>query len=66
MNSIVMRDSLRNEVAKQTNIYNDMRATVEQQKMDLNKLNNMMNQGEEESNGMRNRYIKEEQKRNDR
>ncbi|XP_069141238.1 coiled-coil domain-containing protein 146-like [Argopecten irradians] len=66
MNSIVMRDSLRNEVAKQTNIYNDMKATVEQQKMDLNKLNNMMNAGEEESTRLRNRYSKEEQKRNDR
>jgi len=66
MNSVVMRDSLRNEVAKQTNIYNEMKATVEQQKMDLNKLNNMMNHGEDESNNLRSKYSEEEQKRNDR
>ena len=61
-----MRDGLRNEVAKQMSLCNEMKATVEQQKMDLSKLNMMMNQGEEESSKLRDRYSKEEKKRNDR
>ena len=66
MHSIVMRDGLRNEVAKQNTIYAEMKSTVEQQKMDLSKLNMMMNQGEDESSKLRERYSVEEKKRNDR
>lgn len=66
MHSIVMRDGLRNEVAKQNAIYAEMKSTVEQQKMDLSKLNMMMNQGEDESSKLRERYSVEEKKRNDR
>lgn len=66
MHSIVMRDGLRNEVAKQNGIYAEMKSTVEQQKMDLSKLNMMMNQGEDESSKLRERYSVEEKKRNDR
>ncbi|KAJ8301978.1 hypothetical protein KUTeg_020965 [Tegillarca granosa] len=66
MNSIVMRDSLRNEVAKMTNLHTEMKATIEQQKMDLSKLNTMINQGEDESTRLRKRYSDVQQKRNER
>lgn len=46
MNSIVIRDSLRNELAKQMRIEEDMREKRKQQKMEIEKLNNMINHAE--------------------
>jgi len=46
LNSIVIRDSLRNELAKQTRIEEEMREKRKQQKMEIEKLNNMINHAE--------------------
>lgn len=46
MNSIVIRDSLRNELAKQMRIEEHMREKRKQQKMEIEKLNNMINHAE--------------------
>jgi len=46
MNSIVIRDSLRNELAKQMRIEEEMREKRKQQKMEIEKLNNMINHAE--------------------
>lgn len=46
MNSIVIRDSLRNELAKQMRIEEQMREKRKQQKMEIEKLNNMINHAE--------------------
>ena len=66
MNSIVMRDGLRNEVAKQQRIEEEMHAEREQQKMDIAKLNTMINQSEEQMTKLRNRYEKAITHRNER
>lgn len=66
MNSIVMRDSLRNEVAKQQRIEEEMHEKREQQKMDISKLNTMINQAEEQMTKLRNRYEKAITHRNER
>ena len=66
MNSIVIRDGLRNEMAKQTRLEEEMREKREQQKMDMSKLNLMINQGEEQMVKLRKRYEKNVQHRNDR
>lgn len=46
LNSIVIRDSLRNELAKQMRIEEEMREKRKQQKMEIEKLNNMINHAE--------------------
>ena len=66
MNSIVIRDGLRNEMAKQQRLEEEMREKREQQKMDMGKLNLMINQGEEQMVKLRKRYEKNVQHRNDR
>ena len=66
MNSIVMRDGLRNEVAKQQRIEEEMHEEREQQKMDIAKLNTMINQSEEQMTKLRNRYEKAITHRNER
>lgn len=66
MNSIVMRDGLRNEVAKQQRIEEEMHEKREQQKMDIAKLNTMINQSEEQMTKLRNRYEKAITHRNER
>jgi len=66
MNSIVMRDSLRNEVAKQQRIEEEMHDMRDQQKMDISKLNTMINQAEEQMTKLRNRYEKAITHRNER
>lgn len=66
MNAIVMRDSMRNELAKQQRLEEEMREKREQQKMDMSKLNLMINQGEEQMVKLRKRYEKNVQHRNDR
>ncbi|KAL3853073.1 hypothetical protein ACJMK2_016653 [Sinanodonta woodiana] len=66
MNSIVMRDSMRNEVAKQQHIEEEMHEKREQQKMDISKLNMMINQAEEQMTKLRNRYEKAVSHRNER
>jgi hypothetical protein len=66
MTNIVKRDSLLNELSKQKAVYMEMKAQQDQQKMDMSKLNMMINQGEEESTRLRDMYSKELKKRNDR
>lgn len=66
MNGIVMRDSLRNEVAKQHRLEEEMREKREQQKMDIAKLNLMINQAEEQMMKLRKRYETAVQHRNKR
>uniref|UniRef100_A0A0B6Y001 Cilia- and flagella-associated protein 58 central coiled coil domain-containing protein n=1 Tax=Arion vulgaris TaxID=1028688 RepID=A0A0B6Y001_9EUPU len=66
MNAIVMRDSLRNEMAKQLQLEGEMKEKREQQKMDMAKLNLMINQGEEQMVKLRKRYEENVQHRNDR
>ncbi|XP_019623769.1 PREDICTED: coiled-coil domain-containing protein 146-like [Branchiostoma belcheri] len=65
-NSIVVRDSLRNEVAKARRLEEEMREKREQQRMDIAKLNLMINQAEEEMVRLRKRYENAVQNRNDR
>jgi hypothetical protein len=65
-NAIVIRDSLRNEVAKQQRIEEEMREKREQHKMDINKLNLLINQAEEQMVQLRKRYENAVQHRNDR
>ena len=66
VNAIVIRDSLRNEVAKQHRIESDMGNKKEQQRMDIAKLNLLINQNEEIMVDQRKRYEKAVQNRNDR
>ncbi|XP_050405069.2 coiled-coil domain-containing protein 146 [Patella vulgata] len=66
MASIVERDSQRNEFAKQQRIHEDMRDTKDQQKMDIMKLNLMINQAEEQMVRLRKRYEVAVQNRNER
>lgn len=64
VNAITMRDSLRNEVAKQHRIEQDMSNKKEQQRMDISKLNMLINQSEEVMVDQRKRYEKAVQNRN--
>ncbi|XP_013383517.1 coiled-coil domain-containing protein 146 [Lingula anatina] len=66
INSIVIRDSLRNEVAKQERIDDELREKREQQKMDIAKLNMMINQAEQQMVELRKQYETSVQHRNDR
>ncbi len=66
VNAIVIRDSLRNEVAKQRRIEEEMREKREQQRMDISKLNMLINQAEEQMVRLRKRYETAVQHRNDR
>ncbi|KAH9508117.1 hypothetical protein Btru_054756 [Bulinus truncatus] len=66
MNAIVMRDSLRNELTKQQRTEEEMLEKREQQRVDLSKLNLMINQGEEQMIKLRKRYKKNVQHRNER
>ncbi|ESO92075.1 hypothetical protein LOTGIDRAFT_121573 [Lottia gigantea] len=66
MASIVERDSQRNEHAKQQHIHEAMRETKDQQKMDIMKLNLMINQAEEQMVKLRKRYEVAVQNRNER
>ena len=61
-----MRDSLRNECAKQRRIEEEMREKREQQRMDISKLNMLINQAEEQMVRLRKRYENAVQHRNDR
>ncbi|XP_074646441.1 coiled-coil domain-containing protein 146-like [Tubulanus polymorphus] len=66
VNSIVIRDSLRNEMAKQQRVEEDMKEKREQLRMDISKLNAMINQAEEQMVQLRKRYESAVQHRNDR
>ena len=66
MNGIVVRDSMRNEVAKQHRVEDDMKEAREQLRMDISKLNTMINQAEEQMVQLRKRYESAVQHRNDR
>ena len=66
VNAIVIRDSLRNECAKQRRIEEEMREKREQQRMDISKLNMLINQAEEQMVRLRKRYENAVQHRNDR
>merc|ERR1712076_140844 len=63
--AIVLRDSLRNEVAKQNRFEEEMREKREQQRMDIAKLNLLINQAEEQMVQLRKRYETAVQHRND-
>lgn len=64
--SLELRDSMRKEVAKQQRVEEAMREKQEQQKMDISKLNLMINQAEEQMVRLRKRYERAVQHRNDR
>lgn len=66
VSAIVVRDSLRNEVAKQQRIEDEMREKREQQRMDIAKLNLLIHQAEEQMVQLRKRYETAVQHRNDR
>ncbi|XP_072181857.1 coiled-coil domain-containing protein 146-like [Diadema setosum] len=66
VNAVVLRDQLRNELAKQQRIEEEMREKREQQRLDIAKLNLMINQAEEQMVQLRKRYETAVQHRNDR
>ncbi|ELU12496.1 hypothetical protein CAPTEDRAFT_228195 [Capitella teleta] len=66
VSAIVVRDSLRNEVAKQQRIEDEMREQREQQRMGIAKLNLLINQAEEQMVQLRKQYDTAVQHRNDR
>ena len=66
VNAVVLRDQLRNELAKQQRIEEEMREKREQQRLDIAKLNLMINQAEEQMVRLRKRYETAVQHRNDR
>ncbi|XP_070559070.1 coiled-coil domain-containing protein 146-like [Ptychodera flava] len=66
VNAVVIRDQLRNELAKQQRIEAEMKEKREQQRMDIHKLNQMINQAEEQMVKLRKRYESAVQHRNDR
>lgn len=66
MNAVVLRDQLRNELAKQQRIEEEMREKREQQRLDIAKLNLMINQAEEQMVQLRKRFETAVQHRNDR
>jgi hypothetical protein len=55
-NSVSLRDTIRNEVMKQTVIDNEIRQVQEQQKMNISNYNNIINYNERESTKLRKRY----------
>lgn len=66
MNVIVIRDSLRNEKAKQKRYEDEMEEQTMQQEKHINKLNLMINQAEQEMDRLQSRYKDAVQHRNDR
>ena len=65
-NAIVIRDSLRNDVAKAVWHEEEMKERREQQKMDIGKLNLLINQAEAAMQKLRKQYDTSVQHRNDR
>lgn len=65
-NAVVIRDTLRNEVAKQQRIRSEMQEKWEQQKLDIAKLNLLINQAEQQMQQLRRRYETAVDHRNDR
>ena len=65
-NAIVIRDSLRNDVAKAQRYEEEMKEHREQQKMDIGKLNLLINQAEAAMQKLRKQYDTSVQHRNDR
>jgi len=55
-NLVALRDSIRNEVAKQKFLLEDMKNVQEQQQMNINNYNNLLNYNEQESTRLRKRY----------
>lgn len=66
MNSLVVRDSLRNERTKATHLEDDLNEKREQLKMEIGKLNTLNNQAEENMVQLRKKYETTVQHRNDR
>nr|CAB3228172.1 coiled-coil domain-containing protein 146 [Phallusia mammillata] len=66
MNSLVLRDSLRNERAKALSLENELNEKREQLKMQIGKLNTLNNQAEEGMVQLRKKYETAVQHRNDR
>jgi len=66
VNSLIVRDSLRTEVSKQRAIGDDMREKQDQLRIDISKLNLLVNHSEEQMLQLRKRYEEEIQKRNNR
>ncbi|XP_072026353.1 coiled-coil domain-containing protein 146-like [Amphiura filiformis] len=66
VNAVVLRDQLRNELGKQQRIEEEMREKREQQRLDIAKLNLMINQAEDQMVKLRKRYETAVQHRNDR
>ena len=66
MNALVIRDSLRNEKAKQKKIEDEFEEKTLQQDKHIAKMNLMINQAEQEMDRLQNRYKSAVQHRNDR
>ncbi|XP_006816366.1 coiled-coil domain-containing protein 146-like [Saccoglossus kowalevskii] len=66
VNAVVIRDQLRNEFAKQNRLEAENKEKRNQQRMDINKLNQMINQAEEQMVKLKKRYETAVQHRNDR
>ena len=66
VNAVVLRDQLRNELGKQQRVEEEMREKREQQRLDIAKLNLMINQAEDQMVKLRKRYETAVQHRNDR
>jgi len=64
--SVILRDSLRTEAAKQRALADDMRDRQDQLRRDIVILNMMINRAEQQMVEQRKRYEDEIQKRNDR
>jgi hypothetical protein len=66
VNSLIVRDSLRGEVSKQRAILAEMQEKQDQLRIDIAKLNLLINHSEEQMVQLRKQYEQEIQKRNDR
>ena len=66
MNSLVVRDSLRNERTKAVHLEDELNEKREQLKMQIGKLNTLNNQAEESMVQLRKKYETTVQHRNDR
>jgi len=66
MNSLVLRDSLRNERSKALTLESDLNEKRDQLKMQIGKLNTLNNQAEESMVQLRKKYETAVQHRNDR
>jgi hypothetical protein len=53
---VALRDSIRNEVAKQKYLLDEMKDIQEQQQMNINNYNDLLNYKEQESTRLRKRY----------